>query len=184
MSPRTSIVFHSSHGHTRRLALAIAAASDTALVEIDAQGQLSAEDWARLDASDVLIFGSPTCMGNVSWQFKRFQDATATLWTAQRWRDKLAAGFTHSAGINGDKLATLGALFTFSQQHGMVWTGTGLMPANVRSSGRDDVNYLAAFSGLMAATPADVSHEGMTAGDLETARLFGERVRAVARRRH
>jgi NAD(P)H dehydrogenase (quinone) len=184
MKPRISIVFHSGYGHTRQVALAVAEGAGASLVEIGADGQLEPHDWERLAESDAIVFGSPTYMGNVSWQFKRFQDATTTQWMGQRWRNKLAAGFTNSAGINGDKLATLSALFTFSQQHGMVWVGTGQLPANAKASVRDDVNYLAAFSGLMAATPSDASVDEMVAGDLKTARLFGQRVREIAQRFH
>jgi len=61
--------------------------------------------------------------------------------------------------MNGDKLSTLHYLFTLSQQHGMYWVGTGLMPANQKASKREDLNYLASFSGLMTAAPADAGGE-------------------------
>jgi multimeric flavodoxin WrbA len=69
---------------------------------------------------------------------------------------------------------------TVSMQHSMIWVGTGLMPSNSKAATRNDVNYVAAFSGAMAATPSDASVEEMLPGDLETARLFGARVAAVA----
>lgn len=90
--------------------------------------------------------------------------------------NKLAAAFTNSASVGGDKLSTLYTLFTLSQQHGMLWVGTGMMPANSMASTRDDVNYLASFSGLATATPSDASTDEMVPGDLKTARLFGERL--------
>lgn len=182
VSHSISIVFHSGYGHTRRIAQAVAEGGDARLHEVDADGALAAADWEALQAADAIVLGSPTYMGNVSWQFKRFMDTSASVWMQQQWKNKLAAGFTNSAGINGDKLATLGALFTFSQQHGMLWVGTGLMPANAKASTRDDVNYLASFSGLMAATPADATPEEMAAGDLQTARAFGERIRQTLQR--
>jgi NAD(P)H dehydrogenase (quinone) len=123
-------------------------------------------------------------MGNVSWQFKKFADATSAVWAKQGWKDKIAAAFTNSASIGGDKLSTLYTLFTLSQQHGMLWVGTGMLPANAKASVRDDVNYLASFSGLMAATPSDASADELVAGDLRTARLFGERIREVVQRLH
>lgn len=184
MTSRISIVFHSGYGHTRQVAQAVAQGSGADLIEIDQEGRVSEQDWARLAASDAIVFGTPTYMGNVSWQFKRFQDATTGVWMGQQWKNKLAAGFTNSAGINGDKLATLNALFTFTQQHGMLWVGTGMLPANAKASVRDDVNYLASFSGLMAATPSDASADELVAGDLRTARLFGERVREMVQRLH
>lgn len=183
MNPSVSIVFHSGYGHTRKVAESISAGSGGGmLLPIDAQGELPSEGWARLAASRAIVFGSPTYMANVSWQFKKFVDASSSVWARQGWKDKLAAGFTNSAGINGDKLGTLQALFALSQQHGMLWVGTGLMPSNTKASARDDTNYLASFSGLMAATPADASPEEMAQGDLQTARLFGERVADAARR--
>ncbi len=82
--------------------------------------------------------------------------------------------------MNGDKLSTLHYLFTLSQQHSMIWVGTGLMPSNSKAAQRNDVNYVASFSGAMAQSPADASPGEMLAGDLETARLFGARVAEVA----
>ncbi len=177
-----SIVFHSGYGHTRRVAEAVASGSGGQLLEINAEGELPANAWEQLARARLVVFGSPTYMGSVSWQFKRFADATSAVWAQQGWKDKLAAAFTNSAGIGGDKASTLGTLFTLSQQHGMVWVGTGMMPANTKASTRDDVNYLASFSGLATATPADASVDEMPPGDLRTATLFGERLAAAVRR--
>ncbi|HEX5739297.1 MAG TPA: flavodoxin family protein [Hydrogenophaga sp.] len=182
MSLSISIVFHSGFGHTRRIAQAIAEGGNASLHEVDQDGVLAATDWEALQVAGAIVLGSPTYMGSVSWQFKRFMDASSSVWMHQRWKNKLAAGFTNSAGINGDKLSTLNGLFTFSQQHGMLWVGTGLMPANAKASTRDDINYLASFSGLMAATPADATPEEMATGDLQTARVFGERIRQTLQR--
>mgnify|MGYP003555296453 CR=1 FL=1 len=60
--------------------------------------------------------------------------------------------------------------------------GTGMMPSNAKSATRNDVNYVASFSGAMASTPSDASVDEMLPGDLETARLFGARVAEVAAR--
>jgi NAD(P)H dehydrogenase (quinone) len=182
MTSPISIVYHSGYGHTAKIAEAVAEGSGGALLPIDEKGDLSPEAWERLAASRLITFGSPTYMGNVSWQFKKFADATSAVWFKQGWKDKLAAGFTNSASVGGDKQTTLGTLFTLSQQHGMLWVGTGMMPANSKASTRDDVNYLASFSGLATATPSDASVDEMVPGDLKTARLFGERLFGVVRR--
>lgn len=182
MASPVSIVFHSGYGHTRKVAEAIAHGSGGALLEVDERGDLPAQAWDQLAASRAIVFGSPTYMGTVSWQMKKFIDATAAVWAQQGWKNKLAAAFTNSAGINGDKLSTLYTLFTLSQQHGMLWVGTGMMPSNTKAAGREDTNYLAAFSGLMTATPADASPQEMHEGDLRTARLFGERIADTVRR--
>ncbi|GHA76868.1 flavodoxin family protein [Cognatilysobacter bugurensis] len=179
MNPEICVVFHSGFGHTQRVAEAIAEGSQAALLRIDEAGELPSNEWEKLSQAKVIVFGSPTYMGNVSWQFKKFLDASSAVWARQGWRNKLAAGFTNSAGINGDKHGTLQALFTVSQQHGMIWLGTGLMPSNTKGSTRDDLNFLASFSGLMAATPADAGVDEVPKGDLATALAFGARVREV-----
>lgn len=176
------VVFHSGYGHTRKVAEAVAQAAGASLVAIDAEGNVSETEWATLDAADAIVFGSPTYMGTVSWQFKKFADASSKRWFTQGWKDKLAAGFTNSASMNGDKLSTLHYLFTLSQQHSMVWVGTGMMPSNSKAATRNDVNYVASSSGLMTTTPSDASADEMVPGDLETARVFGKRVAETAAR--
>lgn len=179
MSKKIVVVFFSGYGHTRRMAESVASGAQAQLVEVDAQGEVSAEGWEALHAADGIIMGAPTYMGSVPWQFKKFADATSKPWYTQAWKDKVAAGFTNSASMNGDKLSTLHYLFTLSMQHSMIWVGTGIMPSNAKSATRNDVNYVASFSGAMASTPSDASVDEMLPGDLETARLFGQRVAAV-----
>ncbi|TBO34349.1 flavodoxin family protein [Aquabacterium lacunae] len=179
MSKEIAVVYFSGYGHTRRMAESVANGAGAELVEVDAEGNLADAGWATLNAADAIIFGAPTYMGNVPWQFKKFLDASSRIWFNQGWKDKIAAGFTNSASMNGDKLSTLHYLFTVAMQHSMVWVGTGLMPSNAKAATRNDVNYVASFSGAMASTPSDASVDEMLPGDLETARLFGARVAAV-----
>jgi NAD(P)H dehydrogenase (quinone) len=126
--------------------------------------------------------GSPTYMGSVSWQFKKFADASSKPWFSQAWKDKVFAGFTNSASMNGDKLSTLHYLFTLAMQHGGVWVGTAVMPSNAKAAQRNDINYMGSFSGAMAQSPSDSSPAEMLQGDLDTASLFGKRVAEVAAR--
>jgi multimeric flavodoxin WrbA len=174
------VVFHSGYGHTQRMAQSVAEGAGAELVAIDADGNVSDAGWAALDAADAIVMGSPTYMGSVSWQFKKFADASSKKWFVQAWKDKVFAGFTNSASMNGDKLSTLHYLFTLAMQHSGVWVGTGMMPSNAKSAQRNDINYVASSSGAMATTPSDASAQEMLPGDLETARLFGQRVAAVA----
>src|SRR6478736_1022203 len=176
------VVYHSGYGHTQRMARAVADGANADLLAIDAEGNLPAGGWDQLKAADAIIFGSPTYMGSVSWQFKKFADASSKQWFAQEWKDKLAAGFTNSAGMNGDKQGTLTTLFTLAMQHGMLWVSQGLMPANTKAARRDDVNYLVSYSGAIAQSPSDAGADAMSEGDLETARIFGERIAAIAGR--
>jgi len=177
---KIAIVYHSGYGHTKRMAEAVAEGAKGELVAIDAEGNFTEAQWTTLAAADAIIFGSPTYMGSVSWQFKKFADASSKPWYSQAWKNKIAAGFTNSASMNGDKLSTLHYLFTLSQQHSMIWVGTGLMPSNSKAAQRNDVNYLASFSGAIAQSPSDSSPDEMLPGDLETAKLFGARVAETA----
>ncbi|BAO82685.1 multimeric flavodoxin WrbA [Serpentinimonas maccroryi] len=176
------VVYHSGYGHTQRMAQAVADGAGAQLLAIDADGNLPAGGWEALDAADAIVMGSPTYMGSVSWQFKKFADASSKAWFAQTWKDKLFAGFTNSATMNGDKLSTLHYLYTLAMQHGGLWVGTGLMPSNSKAAQRNDVNYVGSSSGAMAQTPSDAGAHEMLPGDLETARLFGQRVAATAQR--
>ena len=176
------IVYHSGYGHTAKVAQAVAETSGGQLLAIDAEGNLPEGGWEALAAAKMVVFGSPTYMGSVSWQFKKFADASSKPWFGQAWKDKLAAGFTNSATLNGDKHSTLHYLITLAMQHSMLWVGTGMMPANSKAATRADINNVGSFAGLMTATPSDASADEMVPGDIATARQFGERLASVVAR--
>ena len=180
--PNVVVIYHSGYGHTQRMAQSVAQGAGAELIAIDADGNLPAGGWESLAAADAIIMGSPTYMGSVSWQFKKFADASSKPWYAQAWKDKLFAGFTHSAAINGDKFSTLNYLHTLAMQHGGIWVSLGILPSNSKAARRDDPNYLGSYSGAIAQSPADAGAGEMLAGDLETARDFGQRVAEVAAR--
>lgn len=180
--PNIVIVFHSGYGHTKRMAEAIAKGAGGTLLAIDAEGNLPDGGWDRLAEADAIIMGAPTYMGSVSWQFKKFADASSKAWFGQQWKDKLFAGFTNSASVNGDKHSTLHYLFTLAMQHSGLWVGSGMMPSNSKAAQRNDVNWIGSFAGAMAQSPSDAGVDEMLPGDLETARRFGERVTQVAER--
>ena len=173
------IVHHSGYGHTKKVAEAVAEASGGTLITIDAEGNLPAGGWEQIAAAQTIVFGSPTYMGGPSWQFKKFADASSKPWFTQQWKDKLAAGFTNSATLNGDKLSTIHYFFTLSQQHSMLWVSTGMMPSNAKAHTRDDINNLGGYAGLIAATPSDASVDEMIPGDIATAKVFGRRIAEV-----
>ena len=177
---KVAVVFHSGYGHTVKQAEAIAKGANGTLVAIDAEGNITDAQWATLNEADAIVFGSPTYMGTVSWQFKKFADATSKAWFTQQWKDKVFGGFTNSATMNGDKQTTIQYFITLAMQHSGVWVGTGLMPSNKKSANRDDVNYVGAFSGAMMQTPSDAGVDEVNPGDLETARLYGERIVKMA----
>ena len=181
-TPSIAIVYHSGYGHTQKVAQAVAEGAGAAaqLIAIDADGNLPDGAWDTLAAARTIVFGSPTYMGSVSWQFKKFADASSKVWFKQGWAGKLFAGFTNSASLNGDKHSTLHYFITLAMQHSGLWVGTGMMPANSRAATRDDVNNLGSSSGLMTATPSDASTDQMVPGDLATARAFGAHLAKVS----
>lgn len=182
---KVAVVYHSGYGHTAAVAKAVARGA--AGVEGTQAQLISVADidqhWDDLKSADAIIFGTPTYMGGVSAQFKAFMDASAKVWFVQGWKDKLAAGFTHSGSQNGDKFNTVTQLFTFAMQHGMMWTGLGLMPGNNTSKGSvSDLNRLGGFSGALTQSNNDQGAEAIPASDLKTAEHLGARVAKVALR--
>lgn len=174
------VIFHSGYGHTKRMAESIAQGAQASLLSIGADGNLSEQDWAAIQAAHFIILGSPTYMGGPSWQFKKFADDSSKPWFADQWKDKIFGGFTNSASINGDKLSTLQYFTLLAAQHRGIWVGVGVKSSNTKASQRDDINRMGSFLGPMAQTPADAAPEEMSPGDLETARQYGARVAQVA----
>ena len=172
---KLAVIYHSAHGHTEHIAKHVVAGAAT--VDNTEARLLKAEDLARAPGKllefDGYIFGSPTYLGGVSGPFKTFMDATGRLWRTQQLKGRLAAGFTVSSLPAGDKQSTLGAMFTFSMQHGMLWSA--IHPARatrgccVRGSGQSP--------GLMVG-PHGAGRALGTCGFLcarrhKTARMFG-----------
>jgi len=68
-----SVVYHSGYGHTTNQANGIVSGIDSVenlaanLIAIDKDGEIPESDWQALDASDAIIFGSPTYRGMASW---------------------------------------------------------------------------------------------------------------------
>lgn len=180
LTSNTVVVYHSGYGHTHRLAEAVADGAGATLLPIDAEGNLSEDGWAALDAADAIIFGAPTYMGGPSWQFKKFADTSSKPWFSAKWQDKFFGGFTNSASLNGDKLNTLQYFALLAGQHGGLWVSLAIKPSNTKSSQRDDANRMGSYLGPMAQSDADAAPEEMSRGDLETGRLYGARVARIA----
>ena len=178
-----AIVYFSGYGHTKKQAEALyegaasASGAKATLYAIDAEGNLSDEVWTALDQADAIVYGSPTYMGGPAWQFKKFADASSKRWFGSAWKDKVAGGFTNSASVNGDKFNTITYFVTLAMQHSQIWIGTGLMPANTKAHGPNDINWTAGSTGALAISPSDASpDEAPRKGDLDTARHYGKRV--------
>lgn len=179
---KVAVVYHSGYGHTAEVAKAVARGA-AGIAGIDAQ-LISVADidkhWQDLDAADAIIFGAPTYMGGVSAPFKGFMDASSRVWMAQGWKDKIAAGFTHSGSQGGDKFNTVTQLFTLAMQHGMIWTGLGLLPGNNSSKGSvNDLNRLGSSTGSLTQSSVDQGADAIPASDLKTAEHLGRRVALI-----
>lgn len=190
MSKKIVVVYHSGYGHTAKVADAVVegvkkGGAHVDQLSIDENGQLSDAAWALLDAADAIIMGTPTYMGGPSWQFKRFADASSMRWLKGMWRDKMAAGFTNSGSLSGDKLATLQQLSVLAMQHSMIWVGLGEsipQPKGTDMPTISDINRIGSFTGLMTQSNNESAEIVPPQGDLETARLFGERVATLCKR--
>jgi len=181
-----SIIHFSGTGHTTKLAEAVTkgaasvAGVKTNLIAISGdditKGRYKNDAiFAQLDASDAIIFGSPTYMGGPAAQFKAFADATSERWYRGMWRDKAAAGFTVSSGPSGDKLSTLHYFFTLAMQQGMIWAGMPELPMNDKG-----INRLSSYSGVMAQAGQEPTDVAPNDADKLTGELLGRRVATLA----
>lgn len=178
------VVYFSGYGHTKRVAEAAAEGAQAALIEIDGDGNIAEAAWGQLDEAKSIIFGAPTYMGSVPWQFKKFADATSKRWFVRQWQDKVFGGFTNSASLNGDKQVSLIVMQTLASQHGGIWVSLGLAPANTSAATRADINNLGGSVGALVQSPADMDAQGIPSGDLETVKLYGARIAQIGQRLH
>ncbi|MCU0072757.1 flavodoxin family protein [Pseudomonas koreensis] len=180
------VVYHSGYGHTRVMADAVAQGverhSDStcrliAVEEVEAY-------WEVLHRADAIIFGAPTYMGSASAAFKQFMEATAPFYLARPWRNKLAAGFTNSGNLCGDKLNTLLQMAVFAAQHSMIWVGLDLLPPRAFDGTFDgQLNRLGSSLGAMSQSGVEQPPgQSPPIEDRLTAAHLGERVARLAER--
>jgi NAD(P)H dehydrogenase (quinone) len=174
---KTVVVYHSGYGHTQRVAQFVAEGAGAQLVAIDAEGNLTDAQWADVDAADAIIMGSPTYMGMVSWQFKKFADVTSKRWFTSAWKNKVAGGFTISASPSGDKLSSIQYFITLAMQQGMIWVGQPALNDGT-------INRIGSNSGVMAQVGPNDPADKIPQGDLDTAKAYGKRVSEVATKLH
>ncbi|MDT3396389.1 flavodoxin family protein [Streptomyces sp. B1866] len=182
---RVSIAFHGGRGHTARLAEAVRAGAgqvpyaEVTEVQVD---RITGPQWHQLDDADAIVFGAPTYMGTASGAFHTFAEASGKRWFTRKWQDKLAAGFTNSGSMAGDKSGTLGYFATLAAQHGMTWVNLGLAPGwNSATGSESDLNRLGFFQGAAAQSNVDDRSGTVRASDLATAEHLGRRVAELTR---
>ncbi|MBK8197467.1 MAG: flavodoxin family protein [Acidobacteria bacterium] len=180
-----AIVYHSGYGHTAKVAEHVRKGASSApgtrvtLYRAEDLADPARGPWGELAKADAIIFGAPTYMGSASGVMKTFIDATSKAWFTRDWANKIAAGFTVSGSLSGDKTVTLQQFATLAAQHGMVWVGADV-PSGYNSSKSDFAtahNRAGHFLGLavqaLTDLPADQTPDRY---ELETAELFGKRV--------
>lgn len=120
---RAVVIYHSEHGHTERLAFAIAdGAREVKGTTVEVIRVENANQGHLLQA-DVIFWGSPTHFGNMSVPMKQFVDGTIDLFRNGGLAGKVGAVFTCSGAIHGDQEFALWSLLLPMLQHGMVVVG-------------------------------------------------------------
>jgi NAD(P)H dehydrogenase (quinone) len=186
-----AIVYHSGFGHTKLQAEAVerGAASVDGVDTLFLTAQEAGADIDRLDAVDAIIFGSPTYMGSMSAEMKKFLEVSAAKWFTQAWKDKVAGAFTNSSSFSGDKLNTLVGLMITAMQQGMIFVSLGMHPAasdpdslnRIEGPGPEVTNRIGSYIGPMAASFQVNAGDAPSSGDLATAEAYGARVATITR---
>lgn len=175
------IIYHSGYGHTKIVAEHIQKGAARELEQVAMLSTLEALDnFELLHQAETLVFGSPTYMGTISADFKKFMEETGKFWYTQKWKNKFAAGFTNSSTLNGDKLNTLQQLSLFACQHSMLWISTGILPKFENDKQLEEPNGLASYLGLMTLSDNSTNEVNLPKG-LETAELFGNRIAQITK---
>ena len=185
-------VYHSLYGHTKLQAEAVhrGAGRVTGVEAILMTSVEATERMDELDRADAIIFGSPTYMGSMSADMKKFIEAAAKKWFMLAWKDKIAGSFTNSSNFSGDKLNTLLGFVVNAMQHGMIYVGTGMMPSANEPDGMKSLqgpspeahNRVSSFVGLMACSFNVKPPEAPGKGDIETAEMYGVRIAEITKR--
>lgn len=183
---RVVIAYTSGAGHNRRVAEHVALGA-TGIEGVQAElldvSVLSDALWEALAGADAIVFGAPTYMGGPDGRFKLFADASSTIWYDQGWSGKLAAGFTTSGHMAGDKLNTLVSFAILAAQHGMNWISYGAKGGWDTSTGSsNDLNRLGSWLGVSAQANKDQPAEiAPPISDLRTAEHLGRHVAEATR---
>lgn len=184
---KVTIVYHSSFkGATEQLALAVGRGAESVpdtevmLVKVEDVD----EHWQRLHDSDAIIFGSPTYIGSVSAKFKEFVEKLAgDVWLKRTWLNKIAGGFTVSAGRSGDKMNCLQQMIIFASQMSMIWVPIRITGGNYSTQGsEEDLNRMAGYLGVMAQANIDEpADKAPPPSDILTAEMHGNHIANVVR---
>ena len=82
--------------------------------------------------------------------------------------------------MSGDKYSSLMYMVTLAMQHGMIWVGTGTMPAQ-QPGAPDAINRLGGWIGVMAQADNVPPEQSPPQGDVDSAHGYGQRIAEKAR---
>jgi NAD(P)H dehydrogenase (quinone) len=136
------VLYYSSHGHTEKMAHAVAEGAREAGVSVDIKRvpelvppEVAKSSGYKLDQAaavatvddlvnyDAIILGVPTRFGNMPAQMKNFLDQTGGLWMKGKLVGKVGSVFTSTATQHGGQESTILATHTVLLHHGMVIVG-------------------------------------------------------------
>lgn len=184
LAAKIAVVYHSGYGHTEVIAKAVyegtleMKGTESKLIKVSPEGKISEADWQTLEKSGAIIFGAPTYMGSLSGPFKMFIDTTSKIFFEQKWKNKIAGGFTNSGGLSGDKLSSMLELVILAGQHGMIWVSPGILPESPYAP--ENINRLGSYLGVMAQSDQGSPETTPPSGDIKTAKLYGKHIAEVA----
>jgi NAD(P)H dehydrogenase (quinone) len=119
---RILVLYHSASGNTKLMADLVAegaAGVPETEVHLRSIAEATVDDLVWCDGVAV---GSPTCMGTIAWQMKRFWDETAQpLWP--KIEGKLGCAFSSSGGLAGGGELTCLALLVVLMNYGLLTFG-------------------------------------------------------------
>ena len=177
MTKKIAIIYHGSYSNTLSEHIQ-KGAEGVKVVSYDVE---HIDNLNLLDDADAIIFGSPTYFGSVSASMKNFMDSTIDIWENKKWNNKIAAGFTYSSALDGNKLSALMTIFTFAEQHGMIWVGLDLKSCEKKEGYNTELNRFGSWAGLMAQSPHK-NNQADNLSDLQTAEYFGARIAEVIKK--
>jgi NAD(P)H dehydrogenase (quinone) len=186
---RVAIVYHSGFGHTKLQAEAVerGVASVEGVEALLLTTDEASAEIDHLDTADAIIFGSPTYMGTMSADMKKFLEVSATKWFTREWQDKVAGAFTNSSSFSGDKLNTLVSLMITAMQQGMIFVSLGMHPGANEPEAMNSLegpspaatNRVGSSIGPMGTSFQVQPGDAPSAGDLVTAEAYGQRVATI-----
>ena len=116
------VLYHSQTGHTKTMAdLVIEGAASVPDTEVRLRNvaEAASEDLLWCDG---IAVGSPTCMGTIAWEMKRWWDVVAQpLWP--KIEGKIGCAFTSSGGLAGGGELTCLALQIVLMNYGLLTFG-------------------------------------------------------------